>query len=102
MLCDTEVEVLTSTVSDHESDLQEPEPDGRNDLEVHRRDLVPMTPKERAPSLALIAVWISIREISRDRGEANEDPELLELGVNPSSAPAVFVRDSANEHPRLS
>ncbi len=102
MLCDTEVEELTSTVSDHEPDVQDPESDGRNDQEVHRRKLVPMIPKERAPSLALIAVWISIREISRDRGEANEDPELLEIGVNLSSAPAVLVRDSANEHPHLS
>jgi len=102
VLRDTEVEELTSAVSDHEPDVQEPESDGWNDQEVHRRDPVPVIPKEGAPSLALIAVGISFREISRDRGEANEDSELLELGVNLSSAPAILVGESPNECSRLS
>jgi hypothetical protein len=61
-----------------------------------------MIPKERAPALTLISVGISLWEISRDRGEANEDPELLEFALNLSGSPAVLVGESLNERSYLS
>jgi hypothetical protein len=60
-----------------------------------------MIPKERAPALTLISVGISLWEISRDRGEANEDPELLEFTPHLPGSPAVLIRESTNERPHL-
>jgi len=73
------------------------EPNGGDHDEVYRGDAVPVIAKERLPSLALIVVGISLREISRDGGEANRDPELLEFRTNLSGTPAILVRESTNE-----
>lgn len=96
-----EVDDLAPSVADHEPGVQQSEPCGGDDKEVHRGDLGPMITKERAPSLALIAVGISFREGSRDGGKTNEDPELLEFGSNLPGTPAVFVCESANERLHL-
>jgi len=58
--------------------------------------------KERPPPLALIVVRISLRESSRDRGEADRDPEFFEFSPNLSGAPAVLIGESTNEDPNLS
>jgi len=96
------MEDLTSAVANREPGIEQPEAHGGHDEEVHRRDVVSVIPKERVPSLALIAVGIPFREVSRDRGNPKEDPELLELGVDLSSAPAVLIRKSADQRLHLS
>jgi hypothetical protein len=47
--------------------------------------------KEGSPSLALITVRLSLREISRDGGEADRDPKFFEFSPNLSGAPAVLI-----------
>jgi len=84
-------------VADHEPGIQKPETRCGHDKEVHRRDLVSVIPKERVPSLALKTVGIPFREVSSDRGTADEDSELLEFGLNLTSAPVVLVGESPNE-----
>ncbi len=62
---------------------------------------MPVISKESAPALTFISVRISLRQISSDRGEPNEDPELFEFCLNLASTPAVLIRESANEHSNL-
>lgn len=97
MLRDAEVEGLPSPMADHEPGIEEPESRGGHDEKFHGGDIVSVLPNERVPSLALIAVEIPFREVSSDRGNPNEDPELLEFGVNLSGAPAILVREPPNE-----
>ena len=97
MLGDSEVQDLALLVPDYEPGVEQPKSRRRHDEEVHRCDVVPVIPNERAPALALIAVWFSFWEISSDRGNPNEDPELLELRLNLPGAPAVLVGESLNE-----
>ena len=97
MLRDTEVDVFSSSVADHGPGIEQPKSRRGHDEKVHRRDVVSVIPKEPAPSSALIAVGFSFWEISSDRGNPNEDPELLEFGVNLSGAPAILVREPPNE-----
>ena len=101
VLRDIEVEDLPSPVADHEPGIEQPEPRGGHDEEVHRRDVVSVIPKERAPSLTLIAVGRSRWEIPGYCGEPHEDPELLEFCSNLPGSPAVLVRESPNECPYL-
>ena len=64
---------------------------------VHRCDVVPVISKECAPALTLIAVGISVRETSSDRGNPDEHSELFKLVLNLTSAPSVLIHESANE-----
>jgi hypothetical protein len=97
MLRDAEVEDLPSPMADHEPGMEQPESRGGYDEKVHGGDVVSVIPNERVPSLTLIAVGMPFREVSSDRGNPNEDPELLEFGVNLSSAPAILFREPPNE-----
>jgi hypothetical protein len=53
--------------------------------------------KECLPALALVVVRFSLREISRDGGEANRNPKLLKLGLDLPGAPSVLIRESMNQ-----
>ncbi len=97
MCGDPEVDDLSSSVADDKPDVQQPEPSGRDDQEVHRGDAVPVIAKERSPPLALIMARISLREISRDSREADRDPKFFEFSLNLSGAPVVLVRKPTNE-----
>ena len=97
MLGDAEVDDLSSSVADHKPGVQQSEPSGGDDQEIHCGDAVPVIVKERPPALALIMVRISLREISRDSREADRDPKLFEFSPNLSGAPAVLICKSTNE-----
>ena len=75
MFGDAEINDLPTTVADHEPRVQELEPSGGDDQEVHRGDTMLVVSKKRFPALALIMVRLSIWEISRDCGEANRNPK---------------------------
>ena len=55
------VDDLPSSVADHKPDVQQAEPNGGNDDEIHRSDAVSVIVKERLPALALIVIGISLR-----------------------------------------
>jgi len=55
-----EMNDFPSSVPNHEPRVQESEPSGRDDEEVHRRDSVFVIAKERLPPLALIVVGIAL------------------------------------------
>jgi hypothetical protein len=93
---DPEVDDLSSSVTDDEPGVQQSEPSGRDDQEVHRGDAMPVIAKEHLPPLSLVVVWLSLREISRDGGEANRNPKLREFSPNLSGAPSVLSRESTN------
>ncbi len=94
---DPEVDDLPSPVTDHKPGIQQSEPNGRDDQRVHRSDAVLVIAKKRPPLLALIVVRTSLREVSRDGGEADRDPKLFEFGPDFPGAPAVLIRESTNE-----
>ncbi|MBW2498571.1 MAG: hypothetical protein JRF61_14950 [Deltaproteobacteria bacterium] len=73
------------------------EPNGGDPDEVHRGDAVPVIEKKRLPSLPLIVVGISLREISRDGGKADPKAELLEFRLDLSGSPTVLIGESTNE-----
>jgi len=102
VLGDPETNDLPSPVPDHEPGIQQSEPNGGDDEAVHRGDTMLVIVKGRPPPLALIMVRISLREISRDGGQADGDPKLRELGPNLSGAPAILICESTNEHLHLS
>jgi hypothetical protein len=77
-------------------------PNSGDDQEVHRCDAVSVIVKKRLPSLALIVVRISLREISRDSREADRDPKFFEFSPDLSGAPAVLACESTNEGLHLS
>ena len=52
---------LPSSVTDHEPGVQQAEPDGGEDDEVHRGDAVFVVSEKRLPSLALTVVGIPLR-----------------------------------------
>ena len=88
---------LPSSVTDHEPGVQQVKSNRRDDDEIHRGDAVPVIAKESLPPLALIAVGISLREISRNGCEADRDSELLEFCSNLPSTQTVLIRESTNE-----
>jgi hypothetical protein len=94
---DPEVEDLPSSVADHKPDVQQAEPNGGDDDEVHRGDAVFVIAKKRLPALALVAVRISLREISRDGGDADGETQLLEFRSDFSGSPTVLIRESTNQ-----
>ena len=91
------VEDFSSSVADHEPGVQQTKLNVGDDDEVHRGDAVFVISEERLPSLTLIAVGTSPREISRDGGETDRDSELLEFCSDLSGAPAVLIRESTDE-----
>jgi hypothetical protein len=91
MFGDAEINDLPTTVADHEPRVQELEPSGGDDQEVHRGDTMLVVSKKRFPALALIMVRLSIWEISRDCGEANRNPKLRKFSSDLSSAPRIGV-----------
>ena len=93
----TKVDDLPSSVADHKPGVQQSELDGRDHKKVHRGDTMPVIAKKRLPSLALIAVGTSFREISRDRGEADGNPKLSQFRLDLPRSPAVLIRKSPNE-----
>ena len=97
-----EMDDLSSSVTDHKPGVQESEPSGRNDQEIHRGDVVPVIAEKRPPSVALIMVRLSLREISRDGGQADGDSELSEFSADLSGAPTVLSCESTNEGLHLS
>jgi hypothetical protein len=88
---------LPSSVTDHEPGVQLAEPDGGDDDEVHRGDAVLVIAKKRLPALALLVVRVSLWKISRDRGEAHGEAQLLEFRLDLSGTPTVLTRESTNE-----
>ena len=54
------------------------------------------------PALAMILVRISLREVSRDAGEADRNPKLLEFSPDLSGASALLGCESPNERLHLS
>ena len=84
-------------MTDHEPGMQQTKLNGRDHQEVHRGDAMLVIAKKRLPALALFVVRVSLREIPRDGGEANRDPELLEFRTDLSGTPAILVRESTNE-----
>jgi hypothetical protein len=64
MLGDPEVDDLPSSVADHKPGVQQAEPSGGDDREVHCDDALPVILKERLPSLALIVVRTPLRNRS--------------------------------------
>jgi hypothetical protein len=70
---------LPASVADHKPCVQQPEPNGGDDQEVHRGDAVPVIAKEGLPTLAWIVVRTSLREVARDGREAERNAELCEL-----------------------
>ena len=86
-----EVDDLPSSVADHKPDVQQVEPNGGDDDEVHRGDAVLVIAKKRLPPLAPVVVRVSLWKISRDGGEADPKAELLEFRLDLSSAPTILV-----------
>jgi len=91
------VDNFPSSVVDHKPGIQEAELNGRDDDEVHRGDAVLVISEKRFPALALVLIRVSLWKISRDGGEADRDPELLEFRLNLSSAPAVLIREPTDQ-----
>jgi hypothetical protein len=94
---DSEVDDLPSSVADHKPSVQQSEPNGGDDQEVHRSDAVLVIAKERLPTLALITVRTSLREIPRDGGEANGDSELAEFRPDLPCSPVVLCSEAMDQ-----
>ncbi len=99
---DAEVDDLSSSVTDHKPGVQQSEPNGGDEQEVHRGDAVAVIAEECPPPLAMTMVRISFRESSRDSRKADRDPKLREFSPDLSGAPAVLVCESTNEGLHLS
>ena len=61
----TKVEDFPSSVADHKPGGRRAEWNGGDDQEVHWRGVLLVIAKKRPPALALIVVWLLLREIPR-------------------------------------
>jgi len=59
MIGHAKVDDLSSSMADHKPGVQQSEPDGRDNQEIHCSDAVLVIVKKCLPSLALIAVRIA-------------------------------------------
>jgi len=73
---EVEVQNPASLVVDREPDVQQSEPNGRNDEEVHSRDHVLVIPEECHPSLLLGRVGFCPRYVARGGRQTHFDAEL--------------------------
>ena len=94
---DVEVHELPTSVSQNEPHIQHSEANGRDRKEVHRRNGISMIPKEGPPALQLRAPGESLGEVSRDRGEAHRETELLEFRLDFPCSPGILHGEPRNQ-----
>ena len=94
---DVEVHELPTSVSQKEPHIQHSEANGRDRKEVHRRNSISMIPKEGPPPLQLRAPGESLGEVSRDRGEAHRETELLEFRLDFPCSPGILHGEPMNQ-----
>ena len=90
MECGVEVNDVSTAVLDDEETVQEPERRGRYGEQIHRSDVVLVVAQERHPSLDLVRLGRSPRQIPRHRHLRHDEPELGELGMDTRRFPAVL------------
>jgi len=84
-------------VIDEEPDVHQLEAHRGDDAEVHGRDSVLVISEERDPTLTAAEIRWALREIARDRRQADGEAELRELTVDLPRPPAVLERKAADQ-----
>src|SRR5512144_1697588 len=83
--CDAEPEDLSPAVPHDQHSIEQPEGNGRNDKQVHRRDPICVVAQERLP--ALRRRTSPARHILGNAGLPDIDPELEQFAVDPGCTP---------------
>jgi hypothetical protein len=86
----TKVDDLPSSVADHKPGVQQSEPGGRDDQEVHCGDAVAVVPKKNLPALTLIEIRPALWEVAGNGGETDRNAQFCEFRPDLPRAPAVY------------
>jgi hypothetical protein len=87
----------TTIVVQDKPHIEELEADRWDDQEVHRCDGILVIPQERQPVLPPRRIRRPLREVARDRRNADFDAELRELCVDLSRTPGILARHALDE-----
>lgn len=95
---DVYMDDVPSFVADDDEPIQESEGNGRDDEEVHGRDLRPMVAQKRHPALGFVFVWFPARQVARDGALGHIEAKLQELAVDARCAPRrILLRHAPDE-----
>jgi hypothetical protein len=90
-----------SGMVDDEPHVEKLEAQRRNDEEVHGCDGVLVVEQEGRPPLLMTRVGRTLREIARDGGQADREPELLEFALDLPRPPAILEREAVDQLSQL-
>ena len=85
-----EVQDMATAVLDDEKPVQQPKRRARDCEQIHRNDVVLVVMQERYPSLHLVGLGCTPRQVSRHRHLGHDESELRKLRVDARCAPTIL------------